>query len=99
MYAFRPRNGSMRKTIKRYKDKERRVIKYFAWFPITLGNSRRWLETVEVEQVYNELRGYFYDLRFTDQPDVPPTHEIMFSNDKICIVRTSFMIHSPRKPN
>ena len=29
-----------------------RVVEYFAWFPVTIGEETRWLETVRIEQEY-----------------------------------------------
>lgn len=31
---------------------KKRVIRYFALFPVTIDGDRRWLETVEIEQEY-----------------------------------------------
>lgn len=45
-----------------------RVIKRFAWFPITIGDETRWLETVYLRQNHASLEPIFpwYNIRFTD---------------------------------
>jgi hypothetical protein len=70
----------MRKTIKKYKDQERRIIKYFALLPVTINDSWRWLETVEIEQVYSESFRKFYNIRFTDQEEIKCYFVFSFEN-------------------
>lgn len=31
---------------------QERVIRYFAWLPVTINNETRWFETVRVHQVF-----------------------------------------------
>lgn len=53
---------------------ERRVITYFALFPVTILNETRWWEKVQIAQVYNCYNPYtrlqtpqgWYNVRFLD---------------------------------
>lgn len=44
----------MRKILKYKRDfvGQKRIVKYFAIFPVTIGRDRRWFETVKIEQEF-----------------------------------------------
>lgn len=55
----------------RWYKRSSRIIKRFAWFPITIGGETRWLETVYLRQKHAALEPIFpwYNIRFTDRKE------------------------------
>ena len=55
----------------RWKHKTQRIIKRFAFLPITVEAETRWLETVYIEQIYNEyyLLNPWIDSHFVTKED------------------------------
>lgn len=52
----------------RWRKQYSRVVKRFAWFPVTIGDETRWLETVYLRQNYASLDIFpWYNVYFTDK--------------------------------
>ena len=49
------------------KNGDERIIKKFLWFPLVLVGEKRWLEKVEITQLFNN--GKWSDLKFVEKED------------------------------
>jgi hypothetical protein len=61
------------------KDGDERVITKFLIFPLTLNDERRWLEKVEINQVYVKAPLYhkWVNIKFSDQDDESVTSTVV----------------------